>query len=66
VYQEGILVFLIRAVTSCQREFNMSLLFSFHTDVRTTMIYTHVSNRGGKGVRSLADVLVQGLSPSQR
>ena len=36
-----------------------------HTDVRTTMIYTHVLNRGGKGVRSPADALVQGLSPSQ-
>jgi integron integrase len=36
-----------------------------HTDVRTTMIYTHVLNRGGKGVRSPADALIQGLSPSQ-
>lgn len=36
-----------------------------HTDVRTTMIYTHVLNRGGKGVRSPADALVQGLSPPQ-
>jgi hypothetical protein len=36
-----ILVFLIRDVSSCQRKFKMSLLFSFHTDVRTTMIYTH-------------------------
>jgi site-specific recombinase XerC len=26
-----------------------------HRDVRTTMIYTHVLNRGGRGVRSLAD-----------
>ena len=31
-----------------------------HTDVRTTMIYTHVMNRGGLGVRSPADGL--GLS----
>jgi site-specific recombinase XerD len=23
-----------------------------HTDVRTTMIYTHVLNKGGRGVRS--------------
>ena len=29
------------------------------------MIYTHVLNRGGRGVRSPADALVQGLSPSQ-
>ena len=27
-----------------------------HTDVRTTMIYTHVLNRGGMGVRSPADM----------
>lgn len=29
-----------------------------HKDVRTTMIYTHVLNRGGKGVLSPADSLV--------
>lgn len=28
-----------------------------HRDVSTTMIYTHVLNRGGKGVRSPADLL---------
>lgn len=28
-----------------------------HRDVRTTMIYTHVLNRGGFGVRSPADRL---------
>jgi len=28
-----------------------------HQDLRTTMIYTHVLNRGGKGVRSPADTL---------
>jgi site-specific recombinase XerD len=28
-----------------------------HKDVRTTMIYTHVLNRGGKGVRSPLDRL---------
>ncbi len=28
-----------------------------HADVRTTMIYTHVLNRGGRGVRSPADGL---------
>ncbi len=26
-----------------------------HRDVRTTMIYTHVLNRGGRGVRSPLD-----------
>jgi integrase len=30
-----------------------------HKDVRTTMIYTHVLNRGGRGVRSPADLLRQ-------
>jgi len=28
-----------------------------HKDVQTTMIYTHVLNRGGKGVRSPVDTL---------
>ena len=28
-----------------------------HSDVSTTMIYTHVLNRGGRGVRSPADSL---------
>ena len=28
-----------------------------HKDVRTTMIYTHVLNHGGRGVRSPADLL---------
>jgi integrase len=28
-----------------------------HKDVKTTMIYTHVLNRGGKGVRSPMDSL---------
>ena len=28
-----------------------------HKDVSTTMIYTHVLNRGGKGVKSPADML---------
>jgi len=28
-----------------------------YKDVRTTMIYTHVLNRGGRGVRSPADGL---------
>lgn len=36
-----------------------------HTDVRTTMIYTHVLNRGGKGVRSPADAPAQGMSSSR-
>lgn len=32
-----------------------------HQDVRTTMIYTHVLNRGGRGVRSPADGLARPL-----
>jgi len=28
-----------------------------HKDIRTTMIYTHVLSRGGRGVRSPADTL---------
>jgi site-specific recombinase XerD len=28
-----------------------------HQDVRTTLIYTHVLNRGGRGVRSPVDTL---------
>ena len=32
-----------------------------HRDVSTTMLYTHVLNRGGRGVRSPLDV--DGLDP---
>jgi integron integrase len=35
-----------------------------HQDVRTTMIYTHVLNRGGRGVRSPTDGLVR--DPDER
>lgn len=35
-----------------------------HSDVRTTMIYTHVLNRGGREVRSPADGLVR--DPDER
>jgi integron integrase len=44
-----------------------------HSDVRTTMIYTHVLNRGGRGVRSPADMSdrissapVQPIAPGSR
>ncbi len=30
-----------------------------HSDVKTTMIYTHVLNRGGKGVRNPMDALLE-------
>jgi site-specific recombinase XerD len=36
-----------------------------HSDVSTTMIYTHVLNRGGRGVRSPADALAWAPRPSQ-
>ena len=32
-----------------------------HADVSTTMIYTHVLNRGGRGVISPADLALPGL-----
>lgn len=41
-------MFPIRDAASCPPEFSMSLLCSFHTDVRTTMIDTHASNWGGQ------------------
>jgi integrase len=31
-----------------------------HRDVKTTMMYTHVLNRGGRGVQSPADRLAAG------
>jgi site-specific recombinase XerD len=34
-----------------------ALLFLYREDVSTTMIYTHVMNRGGEGVRSPMDRL---------
>ena len=39
-----------------------------HRDVKTTMIYTHVLNRGVRGVRSPVDILFAGVpgSPSAR
>jgi len=36
-----------------------------HNDVSTTMIYTHVLNRGGKGVRSPLDGLTMVLRPGR-
>jgi hypothetical protein len=35
-----------------------------HRDVSTTMIYTHVLNRGGRGVRSPADRLIAPAPPA--
>ncbi len=32
-----------------------------HSEVKTTLVYTHVLNRGGKGVHSPADRLGFGL-----
>lgn len=36
-----------------------------HADVSTTMIYTHVLNGGGKGVRSQVDSLTLRVPPGQ-
>jgi integrase len=33
-----------------------------HKDVKTTMVYTHVLNRGGRGVRSPVDSLGASLT----
>ena len=35
-----------------------------HSDVSTTMIYTHVLNKGGKGARSPLDSLVSVGAPA--
>ena len=37
-----------------------------HRDVSTTMIYTHVLNRGGRGVRSPLDEVVLGPARGER
>jgi integron integrase len=37
-----------------------------HTDVRTTMIYTHVLNRGGRLVRSPLDALPEDAPPEEK
>lgn len=37
-----------------------------HRDLKTTMIYTHVLNRGGLGVRSPVDLLASAASESRR
>ena len=54
-------MFPLRDVASGPWEFTMSILCSLHSGVRTAMIYMHRLNRGGKGVRSPADSLIQGL-----
>ena len=36
-----------------------------HRDVKTTMLYTHVLNRGGKGVYSLLDRLLAARAASR-
>ncbi len=37
-----------------------------HADVKTTMIYTHVLNKGGKGVKSPLDGIIKGKEISKR
>lgn len=36
-------------------------IVSGHKDVSTTMVYTHVLNKGGHGVKSPVDMFVAGL-----
>jgi site-specific recombinase XerD len=36
-----------------------------HTDVKTTLIYTHVLGLGGSGVRSPLDALEEGTTPEE-
>ena len=36
-----------------------------HSDVRTPKVYTHVLNRGGRGVQSPADRLLSGVGDSR-
>ena len=37
-----------------------------HKDIKTTMVYTHVLNRGGRGVHSPLDRLRKGVSVESR
>ncbi len=37
-----------------------------HKDIKTTMVYTHVLNRGGRGVHSPLDQLRKGVSVESR
>ena len=37
-----------------------------HKDIKTTMVYTHVLNRGGRGVHSPLDRLRKGASVERR
>jgi hypothetical protein len=44
----------------------MALVRDGHRDVSTTMIYTHVLNQGGRGVRSPLDQLAPPISVGGR
>ena len=48
---------LIAIVTTASISGVVGYFMGVHRDVSTTMVYTHVLNRGGRGVRSPADSL---------
>ena len=50
----------VRALLAHMQGTHRLIALLFYTDVSTTMIYTHVLNRGRLGVRSPADGLVEG------
>ena len=60
--------FLLLEISPCVFQFVQlvnSVPSPAHNDVSTTMIYTHVLNRGGKGVRSPLDGLTMVLRPGR-